>query len=319
MDGYRRRGLLLAMLGCVGICGVGCQFSALRGMFRSEPRVLPAQPTIEQVIEVVNRNNGAITEFATTNARLSGPGFPTLRANLAFQRDRRFRLRADFMNSPELDVGSNDELFWFWVKRAQPPGVFYCRHADLATTQFRQAIPVDPEMLAEAFGTGTFDPALPQEGPIQLPNDRLEVRTIRYTPQGPSVKRTILDAGRGWILEQHLYDAQNRLVASSFASGHRRDPATNLVMPQKVKIACQMPGTTEGFSVQIDLGTVAVNRLQGDPQQLWAMPTYQGSPTVDLCSPTGQPMFPAASTRTPTGQPLTVIPAKAGIPSITRP
>ncbi len=285
MDGYRRVLLLLVVLGLAGLSGASCQ-NMVPQFTAPLPRALPPSPTLEQVIQVVNQNNSQIHSFSTTHAALGGPGLPMLRASLAFQRPRRFRLRADTaVTGAELDLGSNDQLFWFWCRRNQPPAVYYCRHDQFATSRARQMIPMDPNWLVEALGIGRFDPSLPHQGPFVLPGDRLEIRTIRETPEGPTRKSTIIDAVRGWVLEQHVYDAQGRLVASSILSRHRRDPLFNLVMPTAVK----MNYPAAGISMRLDLGNVQINRLPGNQAELWTVPRYQGSPPVDLCGPGFQP------------------------------
>lgn len=291
MDGYRGRLLLLVLVGLFGISGAHCP-NSLRRYTDPLPPALPPSPTLQQVIEVVNRNNSHIHSYCTTQAKLSGPGFPTLRANVAFERPLRFRLRADTaVTGPELDLGSNDDHFWFWIKRNQPPAVFYCRHDRFVTSRARPMIPIDPYWLIEALGTTEFDPALPHQGPFRLPNDRLEIRTIRETPEGPTTKSTIIDAARGYVLEQHVYDAQGRLIASSVATGHRRDPLSGLVMPTAVKVSCP----PARFSMRVELGNVQINRLEGNPAELWTMPRYQGSPLIDLGNPGGQPPPPTAA------------------------
>jgi len=283
MDGYRYRVLLLVSLGLFGISGAHCP-NTLRQYTAPEPRALPPSPTLEQVIQVVNQNNSQIHSFSTTQATLSGPGFPTLRASVAFQRPRFFRLRADTaLTGPELDLGSNDHLFWFWIKRNEPPGVYYCRHDQFATSPAQQMIPIDPDLLMEALGTTELDPALPYQGPEILPGDRLKLSSIRETCDGPVTKVIVLDAARGWILEQHVYDAAGRRIASSLVGGYRRDPLTNLAMPTSVQIEC--PGTQPAFSMRLNLGKVQINRLPVNALELWTMPSYQGSPWVDLGDP----------------------------------
>jgi hypothetical protein len=253
--------------------------------------VLSAAPTLEEVIQVVNRNSGQIQSFTTSKASVSAPGLPSLRANLAFQRPRRLRLRADLLASSEIDLGSNDEVFWFWAKRNQTPGVMYCRHDQYAGSQTRQVLPVEPDWLIEALGVVELDPALPHEGPRQLPGDRLEIRTIRNTAQGPMTKVTVVHGSQGWVLEQHMLDAQGRLVASAVASGHQADPLTGVVMPRTVNIKCP----AAQFSARIDLGDVQINRLATNQTELWQMPTYQGSPPVNICEmPPAAPAMPAA-------------------------
>jgi len=280
MDGYRRVLALLVPVGLFCLSGAQCPCMFWRPA-PAMPHVLPPSPTLEQVTQVVNGNSSQVQSLLATGATLSGSGFPTLRTNLAFQRPKRFRLQAEWMTSPELDVGSNDELFWFWVKRNEPPAVYYCRREQFAMSPARQMIPIEPDWLIEALGVVEFDPALPHEGPIVLPDGRLEVRTIRNTPAGPVTKSTIVHAQSGWVLEQRFYDTVGRLVARAVASRHQRDPLTGVTLPGVVDISCPLAQ----FSVRIDLGKVEVNRLSGDPGELWTMPTYQGAPLVDVCDP----------------------------------
>jgi hypothetical protein len=293
MNTYQRRWLLLIGTGLFALSGASCpQF--LQQYTNPLPRVLPPSPTLEQVIEVVNRNNGQIQSFYSDHASLSGPGFPSLRANVAFQRPMRFRLRAETgLTGAELDVGSNDELFWFWMRRNQPPAVYFCRYQQFAACQAKGMLPFDPAWLIEALGVTQFDPGLPYQGPKFLPNDRLRIDTIRETPSGPVTKITILDGSQGWILEQHLFNARQQLLAKSIASGHRRDPLSGLVMPTVVDINCP----PAQLAMRIDLGNVEINRLSAEPSQLWALPNYPGSPLVDMGDPNFRPPAPTTARR----------------------
>ena len=94
MDGYRCGLLTLVVVGLLGLSGAGCP-----QMFTQHttpaPRVLSGSPSLEQVIQAVNRNSTQIQSYSTNSATLSGAGWPTLRANIAFQRPRMFRLRAE--------------------------------------------------------------------------------------------------------------------------------------------------------------------------------------------------------------------------------
>lgn len=242
------------------------------------PRVLSPNPSLDQVIQAVNANSQQIANFSSNQASVSGSGFPTLRATLAFERPKRFRLRADHtLTGPELDVGSNDELFWFWVRREQPPTVFFCRHDQWPTSPNRQMVPVEPEWLIEALGIVEFEPTLPHQGPFAMQGNRLEIRTVRETAQGPQTKITIVDAASATVLEQRIYNCQGRLVASAAESGHRRDPLTGLIMPGTV----QLQSAAAQMNVRIDLGNVQINRPYGSPE-MWQMPQYPQTALVDL-------------------------------------
>jgi len=83
------------------------------------------------------------------------------------------------------------------------------------------------------------------------------------------------------VVEQHVYDAGGRRIATAVAEQHRRDPLTNLVMPRAVRI--ESPQAQ--FSMQVNLGNVQINRLTGNPAELWSMPRYPGAALVDLGAP----------------------------------
>ena len=117
------RHLLLVLALTTLVAQGGCAW--LRGLYTAQeppPQVLPPGAGLEQVIAAVNRNNSQIQALYSSSATISGPGYPTLRAHIAYQRQRNFRLKADGFG-PEVDLGSNDQYFWFWIKRsqAQPP------------------------------------------------------------------------------------------------------------------------------------------------------------------------------------------------------
>ncbi len=298
MEGYRRvlRSLMVAL---VTLSGSGCAW------LRSPPRyalptALPPSPPLEQVIGIVNNNSSRIHSFSTDEARLSVPGIPSLSAAIAFERvvpgslrPVRLRLRAGTgVFGPELDLGSNDELFWIWVTR-QPP-LYYCRHDQFAASPVRHRLPIDPQWLIEAAGLAEFDPALPHQGPYVRPGGRLEIRTVRETADGAETKITVVDARTGAVVEQHVYDPQRRLVASALASHHRRDPLTGAIMPRIVQIHCPRAQ----FSARLDLGNVRINRPVGNPMELWTMPTVDPRRMVDLGDPNLQ-IAPDDSPATP--------------------
>jgi hypothetical protein len=291
MKSRQLRWLLMLFTGLFPLSGASCPKMLSNLSPNPLPRVLPLEPRLEQVIEVVNRNSSPIQSFSTNRASISGQGFPTLRASIAFERQKRFRLRADMPPmGTQLDVGSNDELFWFWAKEGKPQTLYFCRHEQYASSNARLAMPIDPQWLIEAFGVMEFDPNLPHKGPFTLAKDRLRIDTVRETPEGPVDKITILDGSQGWVLEQHQFDVKGQLVVSSFASQHRRDPLTGLAMPTVVQIECPRAQ----IKMRIDLGNLEINRLSGDPAALWSMPTYPGATIVNLADPNFQP--PVATT-----------------------
>jgi hypothetical protein len=253
------------------------------------------------VIDVVNDNSSRVQSLSAPRATLTVPGFPTLNANLAFLRPRSFRLVAQKFIGPELDMGSNDELLWFWIRRAQPPALYFCRHEQFGTSAARQILPVPPEWLIEALGIVTFDRAGQIEGPFPVGGGRVEIRTKAIMPTGPVSRIAIVDDSRGIVLEDHVYDAQGVRLASAVLSKHQHDPATGVKLPRHVEI--QWPSAQ--MTMSLDLGDVEINRLSATPQELFAKPTFNGYTEIDLALPsnlvpvTPPPAGPSAQYRAP--------------------
>ena len=55
-------------------------------------------------------------------------------------------------------------------------------------------------------------------------------------PEGEMTKVLVLDAGSGWILEQHLLDPQGQLIATAISSKHLRDPVSGATLPRRTEI-----------------------------------------------------------------------------------
>ena len=265
------------------VCLVGCRNFPTPQESYVGPQ-LPPNPTFEQIASFINTNSSQIRTVVADQASLSSPGFPTLRSQIVFERPWRLRIRGETsLSGLELDVGSNDELFWFWVKRNEPPAFYFCRYSDFDSpaSTARRIVPIDPRWLVEAVGITELNPNEPHEGPIPLAGGRLEVRTRRSTVEGTMTKVTVVDAQYGLILGQYLYDPQGRLAASALSYDHRREPVSGLVLPRSVEI--NVPQS--GMVLRLNLGNARINEPITNPSLTWNMPVYPGYPMVNLADP----------------------------------
>ena len=282
MDGYRSGvslGLVAAMF---ALSTSGCAW--LRQPAPSPlPSILSQSPTLDEIVSAVNSNSSRIQSFSTSHAELSGPELPiTLRGvNIAFERPRRLRMRARSMAGAELDLGSNDELFWIWVARNEPAALYFCRHDQFATSNAGRSLPFDPDWLIEAMGIVEFRPDEEHLGPYRSSAGQLEIHSTRHTPDGPTRKITTVHASTGAVLKQQVYNHQGQLVAVATAHENRRDPLSGLIMPRVVDIE----SPTAQFSLRVNLGEVAINTPLANAAELWTMPRIEGWQAVDLGNP----------------------------------
>ena len=305
---------LLALVALVALSGANCP-QMVRQYAQPLPRALPQAPSLQQVIDVVNDNSGRVQSLYCTRGTVSTPGFPSLRLSLAFQRVKNFRLRAETgITGAEVDLGSNENEFWFWMRRAQPAVVYYCRHDRYATSAARQVIPVEPEWIVAALGVVTFDPAWQHQGPFPVGSGRVEIRSTQPASMSPDpvTRITVVDESRGIVLEQHLYNQSGQRLATAVLSKHQRDNASGVTLPRHIEIT--WPPTQ--FELHLDLTDLQINRLDASPQQLFTRPEYPGYKDVDLADVNLPPnLLPAVN---PSGGPTPPLQAPQGAPAAMR-
>jgi hypothetical protein len=278
---------LVITCGLVCASGATCQRPLFTNPFvapgPAAPQVLSETATRDQIVAAVNQNSARVQSLTVTNAAITIQDtmeLPILSGNIAAERPGRFRLTAaTAVTGQEIDLGSNDELFWMWVRRNQPPAVYFCRHSQFANSNIRQVMPVEPGWLLAALGMVDLDPASVFDGPLPRGDGTVELRSWLPSADGTLQRITVIDARRAWVVEQHVYDqAGTKLLASAIAESHRYYPIEQVSLPERVVI--KLP--TANLAMRINLGAVQINQLQGDRAQLWTLPTFEGYPQYDL-------------------------------------
>jgi hypothetical protein len=278
---------LMVLVSLFAGSGATCQRPIIVNPFAAPgptaPQVLTAGAARDQIIAAVNQNSAKIQSLSATSATITIPdtlGLPLLKGNIAAERPGRFRLTAGTsLTGKEVDIGSNDDLFWVWVRRNQPPAVYICRHDQFAGSNIRQVMPIEPSWLLAALGMVDIDPATVFDGPLPRGDGTVELRSWMPSSSGRLNRVTVIDARTAWVVEQHVYDPSGTtLLASAVAESHWYDSVQQVSLPERVSI--RLP--TAGLALKIDLGRMQVNQLPGDRQQLWALPTFEGFQQFDL-------------------------------------
>ena len=282
-------GILLTVACLLSASGATCQRQMLVNPFAAPgpvaPQILAEGASREQIIAAVNQNSARIQSLTVTGATITVPdmlGLPLLSGNIAAERPNHFRLTAGTaVTGQELDLGSNDELFWLWVRRNEPPGVYFCRHDQFANSNIRQMMPIEPSWLLAAMGMVDINPAEVFDGPIPSPRGVgiVELRSWMPSASGTLQRVMAIDARRGIVIEQHVYDQTGKtLLASAVAESQNYYPEQQISLPQIVAI--RLP--TANMALKITLGTVQINQLSVDRTQLFAMPQFDGYQQFNL-------------------------------------
>lgn len=273
----------------------GCQWFQRRPQLEPTPILFQQAPTLDQLLTAVNRNTDAVDSYRTVDARMAVTGMPAQASvDLSYERPRRLRLRAGTgFTGQVLDLGSNDELFWFWTSMNPQPGLFFARHDQFALSPNRNLIPIEPLWIIDAMGLPHFEPSHRHDGPYPKGNDLVEVRSRIPTAEGESRKITLLHQQYAWVMQQQVYDPRGRLIASAQATNHEYFPHAAAALPRKVAI--ELPAAQLSFTVETQ--GYSVNLSSGDGSE-FALPQEQfpNVPLVDLADPR---LSPQAANPTP--------------------
>lgn len=296
--------LLLATAGCAGFRNPFAPIGP------PAPHVLRPGASLEEVIAAVNENSGRIHSYAANGATITPlgmPGVPSLSGSILIERPSRFRVNAGTaLTGPVIDLGSNEQLLWMWIRDSEPRGVYVCRRDQFGSSGAQQVMPVNPDWLPSALGMVEFEPHGQHQMRL-LPDGNLEVSSTVPGPSGPLTRLCVIDPTRAWVLQQHAYNATGEPVATAVATQHRYFPEQQVSLPQRVEV--RLPPA--GLAMTIDVGQVALNTPLGDPGRLWLPPQIDGYPQIDICG-TGSAGGSTNADPSSTPPPLGVQEADAG-------
>ena len=254
--------------------------------FPPPPIVFSSTPTLEQLTEVVNRTD-SIRELSSNSASvevLSMPAVPKLSTTLAVQRDQNFRMRANIpvLLGAGIDLGSNNDVFWFEVPEGMSKTLYFARHDQYRQQLNRSILPVDPTWIVDALGLVRIDPSQVVYGPVQREDGKLEVRSMMNMPDGQYQRVCYIEPTAGYVTHQYLFAPDQRLVATSVASNHRYYSDQLCALPHRVELQLS-PAAGPPLAMRMDISSYVVNQLlSSDPQQ-FTMP-QTASNVVDLAN-----------------------------------
>lgn len=122
------------------------------------PTPVPEQIKIPALIEEFNAVNKYIATFSVADVVVkiwdNGMVF-TLKGSIFYEKPQRFKMSVWSFFGDELDIGSNDEIFWYWSKRERHPTLYYAIHEDHPKTRLKT--PFNPVFMRESLGLNEID------------------------------------------------------------------------------------------------------------------------------------------------------------------
>jgi hypothetical protein len=255
--------------------GATCSRRSVRVDQMPPPQVFASLPSIEELAEVVNRTD-SIGQLSSNSVSIEVPtmaNVPRLSATLSVDRPNNFRMRASLpiMLGSGMDMGSNNDVFWFQVPEGMTQTLYFANHEQFRNRPIRSILPVDPTWIGDALGLVHIDTREVVEGPIVRTDGRLEIRSMVPMSDGLHSRVCIIEPTAGYVTDQMLYGPDGRMIAASSGSNHRYYADQKCALPHRVHLRL-LPTEGPPLDLKIDVGSYVVNQLiSGDPQ-LFAMP-----------------------------------------------
>jgi len=261
--------------------GATCAPQRAASVFPPPPQVLGEVASLAEIAAAVNRND-AVTQLSTNSASIQDlkQKTPRLSASVHLQRDKDFRLRASLpiILGAGLDIGSNNDVFWFEVPEGMTRTMYFARHEQYQNNLERAIIPVNPAWLIEAIGLVHIDPNLVVAGPVRRNDGLLEIRS-RMT-DGIHNRVCYIDPEGGFVTQQLLTKplpgGGETLIAESRAGDHRFYENPQCVLPHRVLLRL-LPTAAPEMNLQIEVGDYVVNQLLSSEPDLFVMPQTAGN------------------------------------------
>ena len=192
-----RKGLLplLLLIGALGCSADGGRINLLRSSGPTHPTVAAADVSKEDLVTYLNNVSKAIPGIQSDDIGLTcytgGPVGLPVSGKLRAQGPRNFRMTAYALGDQEVDLGSNNQEFWYWIRRAEPNAQVFCSYQAIEEGRVKQMpFPFQPDWVLEAMGMGNYGP--PEKYELVVEDKHFKLIEKTRSPQGVPVKKIIV-------------------------------------------------------------------------------------------------------------------------------
>jgi hypothetical protein len=242
---------------------LGCNHTPI---IRDNPKPPPPsdkQPDAASLVNYLNQNAARVQSVkAEINVDCKADRQSiALGGLMACQKPREFRLKGKVVGQPAVDIGSNNEEFWYYLSKAEPPYVYKCSYEKLATGKVRVPFPFQPDMVLTALGMAEYDPKGTYE--VRASAKTLELIQDATSATGQPVKKIVVfnrmlsAPGQPQILAHAMRDMKGNLICQAHIRRIQVDRATGAIIPTKVLL--EWPA--QKVKLDMDLSGVQVNAI----------------------------------------------------------
>lgn len=223
----------------------------------------PSVPIVElpALVQEINKHNARINTYICDNVVIKGweKGIKVrLTGRMFYEKSAKFRMFIESRFGTELDLGSNDEWFWYWSKRDKRPSLYYATHEDYKKTRLKT--PFNPDFIRQSLGLEV----LGNDGRVLESEDVIVMQYRRWNSMNEPV-----------LFQVFIDKSQKRVTGTLITTPDGKPLASSEIQAFENGLPSQMlyMWYEEGKTVQFDLSHPRANTtISGDK---WTMPSYQ--------------------------------------------
>jgi hypothetical protein len=239
---------IIAGLGLVAVLlVVGCNVLSPHARDNGNGRVVTdnATPKVEQLVQYLNNNAQRIGDndaLRCTNVEIdcrADRQTVGLGGMMMCQKPRNFRLQAKVLSQPMVDIGSNNDEFWYWIGKNEPPYLFHCSYEALARG-VNVPFPFQPDMIVTALGIASYDPAKPYKLNVPPNAGYFELIEPATSPQGQPIqkvvvfRRTNVVPPEPQVIAYALRDDKGKPICIANIKSVQQNRETTAILPREV-------------------------------------------------------------------------------------
>lgn len=256
-----------------------------KGPETKPPPVTGEAPPVSAYVEYLNDNSRRIDTLRCTEIHFTcwqGIASFGLSGKMVAQKPQNFLMSADLIGSRAVDVGSNDQEFWYWISKAKPSHQAYCSYKDLKEGRVKELpFPFQPEWIMETMGMGSYGPA----DRYRMEADGSTIKLVEESRSSQGKRRKIIVMNRRPVQSPTpqvtaflLVDEAGKEICSAHISETQLDRNTGAVIPRRLEF--RWP--EQRFKMAMKLDGTAVNAVV--PATAFVRRSMPGVPSIDLAN-----------------------------------
>lgn len=163
-------------------------------------------------IEKINLRNAKVKSicFEEVTITTSANRLLSLSSIIVYKKPKNFRMLVRSKLGLESDIGSNEEDFWFWSKRLNPPYLYYSSYENLEKSRLKATF--NPLWLIDFLGVNEIDY---KNANVFKQNNLIGIIETKNNAYENVAKITLIDPNKSAVIGHYIINKTGKVIASN--------------------------------------------------------------------------------------------------------